>query len=60
MSDSDTVQLTTLWFVVVLFVQTGGSADNAVVNAIGFLALLLMYILPVVIAGRLVSRTLAD
>jgi len=60
MSDSDVVQLTTLWFVVVTFVQTGGSAENAIVNAIGFLALLLMYVLPVVIAGRLVSRTLAD
>ena len=59
MSDSDVVQLTTLWFVVVLFVQTGGSAENATVNAIGFLALLLVYVLPVVIAGRLVSRTLA-
>ncbi|MDL0120188.1 hypothetical protein PNQ29_10675 [Halobacterium salinarum] len=59
MIDSKTIQLTTLWFVVMIFIQTM-SADNPPINAIGFLALLLVLVLPVVILGRLAATVFAD
>jgi hypothetical protein len=38
--------LATLWFVVLFYIQTGSGGDGAVNMAIGVIAILLMYILP--------------
>jgi len=60
MNDSEVIQLTTLWFVVMIFVQTGGNADSAFLTAVGIFALLLVYVLPVVILGGLAASALRD
>ena len=46
MDDTRIVQVATLWFVVLIYIQTGSGGGGAVNMAIGFIALLLMYILP--------------
>jgi len=60
MVDSKTIQLTTLWFVVMILIQTGGNADNPLLSVIAIFALLLVYVLPVVIVGRLAAGVLRD
>ena len=40
------IQLATLWFVVLIYVQTGSGGGGAINMAIGVIAILLMYILP--------------
>jgi hypothetical protein len=61
MYDSETVQLATLWFVVMTFVQTGSTnADSGLLTAVSLLALLLVWVLPAVILGRLALNVLAD
>ncbi|MFB6165239.1 MAG: hypothetical protein ABEJ31_08785 [Haloarculaceae archaeon] len=60
MDDSETVELLTLWFVVLIFVQTTSGGANPVVTAIGMFAIFLVYAIPVAIAASLVSRLLDD
>lgn len=60
MSDSEVIQLTTLWFVVMIFIQTGGNADNPLLDVVGIFALLLVYVIPVVVVGRLAIGALRD
>ena len=48
MERSELVQALTLWFVVLIFIQTASrTSDSQVVDAIGIIAILLMYLLPV-------------
>jgi len=55
------VQTLTLWFVVLIFVQTvPGTSDSHVVDAIGIGALLLMYLLPSWILIELASDFVAS
>ncbi|QGN07767.1 hypothetical protein Hrd1104_10970 [Halorhabdus sp. CBA1104] len=57
MSEPNFVQLTTLWFVILVFIQTNpGNADGALITAVGILAILLMYFLPVLILSALLAR----
>lgn len=56
MSDSRLIQLTTLWFVVLIFIQTGSGDANGLITAIGILAIFLAYIIPLVILGLLILR----
>lgn len=46
MDDTRVIQLTTLWFVVLIYIQTGSGGGGAINMAIGFIAIFLMYILP--------------
>lgn len=46
MDDTRIIQIVTLWFVVLIYIQTGSGGGGAVNMAIGFIAILLMYILP--------------
>lgn len=46
MDRSEGWQVLTLWFVVMIFVQTGSGADNPIYTAIGLAALVLVYALP--------------
>ena len=61
MDRSELVQTLTLWFVVLIFIQTAsGTSDSQVVDAIGIVAILLMYLLPLWILIELVSDFVAD
>lgn len=47
------IKLVTLWFVVLIFLQTnGGSADGALMTAVGLIAVLLSYTIPVALVIR--------
>ncbi|SFT10321.1 hypothetical protein SAMN04488556_0150 [Halostagnicola kamekurae] len=46
MDDTRIIQVATLWFVVLIYIQTASGGGGAVNMAIGFIAILLMYILP--------------
>jgi len=47
MDRTELVQTLTLWFVVLIFIQTAsGTSDSQVLDAIGIFAILLMYLLP--------------
>jgi hypothetical protein len=55
MDRTELVQLLTLWFVVLIFIQTAsGTSDSQVLDAIGIVAILLMYFLPVLIIVELI------
>ena len=58
MDNSTIIQLTTLWFVILIFIQTGSGGSGALINAIGILSILLAYIIPVTILGLLAIRLL--
>jgi len=56
MDRTELVQILTLWFVVMIFIQTAsGTSDSQVLDAIGIVAILLMYFLPVWIIIELIS-----
>jgi hypothetical protein len=56
MDRTELVQVLTLWFVVLIFIQTAsGTSDSQVVDAIGIVAILLIYLLPVWILVELIS-----
>ena len=56
MDRPELVQVLTLWFVVLIFIQTAsGTSDSQVLDAIGIVAILLMYFLPVWIIFELIS-----
>ena len=46
MDDTRIIQLATLWFVVLIYIQTGFGGGGAVSMAIGVIANVLMYIIP--------------
>ena len=46
MDDTRIIQLATLWFVVLIYIQTCSGGGGAVSMAIGVIAIVLMYILP--------------
>ena len=55
MDRTELVQILTLWFVVLIFIQTvSGTSDSQVLDAIGIVAILLMYFLPVWIIVKLI------
>ncbi len=56
MDDISITQLVTLWFVVLIFVQTGSGGGSAVNMIIGIVAILLMYILPLTVVILTVLR----
>ena len=56
MDRNELVHTLTLWFVVLIFLQTApGTSDSQVLDAIGIIAILLMYLLPVWILSNLIS-----
>lgn len=56
MKRTELVQILTLWFVVLILIQTAsGTSDSQVLDAIGIVAILLMYLLPVWIIVELIS-----
>ena len=60
MNDSILIQLTTLWFVILIFIQTGSGGAGSLITAVGILAILLAYIIPVSILGLLVRRLFGE
>ncbi len=61
MDRTELVQTLTLWFVVLIFIQTAsGTSDSQVLDAIGIVAILLMYLLPVWIIVNVVSDFIGD
>ncbi|RZV05272.1 hypothetical protein SAMN05192552_10934 [Natrinema hispanicum] len=46
MEDTPVIQLVTLWFVVLIYIQTGSGGSGAVNMILGAVAILLVYILP--------------
>ncbi|QWC18334.1 hypothetical protein [Halorubrum sp. 2020YC2] len=46
MADTRIIQLATLWFAVLIYIQTGSGGGGAVNLAVGVIAILLAYILP--------------
>jgi len=56
MDDISITQLVTLWFVVLIFVQTGSGGGSSVNMIIGTVAILLMYILPLTVVILTVLR----
>ena len=56
MDRHELVHTLTLWFVVLIFIQTAsGTSDSHVLDAIGIVAILLMYLLPVWLIIGLIS-----
>lgn len=55
MNDSIFIHLTTLWFVILIFIQTGSDATNGLMMAIRPLAVLLAFVIPFVISILLLS-----
>jgi len=60
MDDSTLIQLATLWFVILVFIQTGSGGSGPLLTAIGILAIFLAYIIPVIIFGLLAIRLLGE
>lgn len=60
MDDPTIIQLTTLWFVILVFIQTGSGGSGPLLTAIGVLAIFLAYILPVTILVFLGVRLLGE
>lgn len=60
MDDSTIIQLTTLWFVILVFIQTGSGGSGPLLTAIGVLAIFLAYIIPVTILVFLGVRLLGE
>lgn len=60
MDDPTIIQLTTLWFVILVFIQTGSGGSGPILTAIGVLAIFLAYILPVTILVFLGVRLLGE
>jgi len=61
MDRTELVQTLTLWFVVLIFIQTAsGTSDSQVLDAIGIVAILLMYFLPVWIIVELVLELIGQ
>ena len=56
MEEISITQLATLWFVILIFIQTGSGGGGGVQMAIGIVALLLMYILPAIMVLLTVLR----
>ena len=56
MDRHELIHILTLWFVVLIFIQTAsGTSDSQVLDAIGIVAILLMYLLPVWLIIGLIS-----
>ncbi len=61
MDRSELIQTLTLWFAVLIFIQTApGTSDSQVLDVIGIVAILLMYLLPLWILIELVSDFVVD
>jgi lipopolysaccharide export LptBFGC system permease protein LptF len=60
MDDSNIIQLTILWFVILVFIQTRSGGSGPLLTAIGVLAIFLAYIIPVAILGLLGIRLLGE
>lgn len=61
MDRNELVQVLTLWFVVLIFIQTAsGTSDSQVLDAIGIIAILLMWLLPAWIIIDLLSDFVGD
>lgn len=61
MDRSELIQTLTLWFVVLIFLQTASGASNShVLDAIGIFGILLMYFLPLWILVEFFSDFVAD
>ena len=61
MDRSELVQILTLWFVVLIFIQTAsGTSDSQVLDAIAIFAILLVFSLPLWILIGLISDFVAD
>jgi hypothetical protein len=53
LSRSDVVQLVTLWFAVLIFLQTGSGGSGGLRTAIGVFAIALVWLIPVYILSQL-------
>lgn len=56
MDDSRIIQLATLWFVVLIYIQTGSGGGGAVNMAIGTIAIFLVYIIPLTLVIFLILQ----
>ncbi len=60
MDDTKVIQLITLWFVILIYIQTGSESSGPVVTAIDILAILLVYIIPLTVIGYFVWQLLGE
>ena len=60
MDDSQVIQLLTLWFVVLIYIQTGSGGSGPVITAIGVFAILLAYVIPLTILALLIVQTIKE
>lgn len=58
--DLPIIQLLTLWFVVLIFLQTGSGGGGPLVTAIGIVAVLLLYAIPAIVLLDVVGRFTSD
>jgi hypothetical protein len=55
---SDVVQLLTLWFAVLIFLQTGSGGSGGLRTAIGMFAVALVWLIPLYLLSQLTGRLL--
>ena len=61
MEDTKGIQLTTLWFAALIFLQTDPSGTGgALITAVSIVAIVLSYVLPVTILGLLGFHLLTE
>lgn len=58
LSRSDVVQLLTLWFAVLIFLQTGSGGSGGLRTAIGIFAVALVWLIPLYILSQFTGRLL--
>jgi len=61
MERSERLQVATLWFAVLIFLQTAsGGSGNPILTGIGIVAILLSYLLPLYLVADLAAALLGD
>ncbi len=56
MNKSEIVQLATLWFVVLIFLQTSSGNDGPVMMGIGIFALALLWVIPLYLLRKILPK----
>jgi len=56
MNKSEIVQLATLWFVVLIFLQTSSANDGPVMMGIGIFSLALLWVIPLYLLRKILPK----
>jgi hypothetical protein len=57
MNKSELVRLVTLWFVVLIFLQTSSGSDGTLMMGIGIFALVLLWAIPLYLVREVLAKT---